>query len=104
MKQILLATGLCVGLLQPALAQTTTEARVIGPSGLPVYSVQVLGTNGITYNCRPDTEERDGQVLRYCRRVKDTMVADGDPFALAPMVLTGAVLAVFAVGSASGTD
>ena len=120
MKHVLLAAGLCAGLAQPALAQATTEARVIGPSGVPVYTVQVLGANGVTYNCRPDTEERDGQVLRFCRRVEGTAVADGDPFALAPAVLAGGVLAVqmpenfgapshtvlavLAVGSASGTD
>ena len=52
-----------------AQAQTTTQEAVIGASGDPVYTVQIVGANGVVYNCLPDLVVKDGLTVRQCRRV-----------------------------------
>ncbi|MBV7393125.1 hypothetical protein [Mameliella sediminis] len=104
MKTFIASVALLAGLAQGAQAQSTTEARVLGPSGVPVYTVQVLGQDGVTYNCRPETEQRDGQEIRYCRRVAGGGVVSGDPFPIGAGAVIAGVIALIAVSSASGTD
>jgi len=66
----MLQTAAAVSLIgAPLAAQETTQQTVVGASGDPVYSVQVSGVNGETYNCRPDIQTVNGQLVRRCQRL-----------------------------------
>ncbi|MEP1964033.1 hypothetical protein [Tateyamaria sp.] len=86
-------------LASPLAAQETSQAAVVGNSGDAVYSLQVTGANGATYNCLPNTQNVNGQVVRRCQRIgasggqilQGSLVAPaaGAIAALAVLVLVG---------------
>lgn len=52
-----------------ATAQSVTQqAGVVGASGQEVYTLQVTGADGVTYNCRPDIQNVNGTPTRFCQR------------------------------------
>jgi hypothetical protein len=70
MKSILSLTAATVLCATAAFAQTATTGTqsVNGASGDAVYSLEVVGTNGVTYNCQPDIVTIDGVSARQCVR------------------------------------
>ncbi|MGP6086198.1 hypothetical protein [Antarctobacter jejuensis] len=102
MKKLSKIAILFAGLSQAASAQQTTQAEILGPSGDPVYSVQILGADGVTYDCRPETERTVNEILRYCRRVGAGTT--GDSTQMGAAAAAGLILAIFAISSASGTN
>lgn len=90
---------------QMALAQQTTQVGGVTPSGDPVFSEQVTGANGLTYNCRPEiTTSAGGVPARVCRQVSGTGTGTGtEGFGnLTPDAGIAAVGALVLVGALAG--
>ncbi|WP_417770666.1 hypothetical protein [Stappia sp.] len=83
-------------------AQTTTQETVIGASGDPVYSVQIVGANGVVYNCLPDLVVKDGLTVRQCRRVGSggSVTLDGT----GPAAIAAGLVLVAVISADDSTD
>ena len=92
-------------LAAPVAAQETTQQSVIGASGDPIYSVQIAGANGATYNCRPDIQTVGGRLVRQCRRLNGVANGQllGGTLAAPGALAAGAVLVLLAASSSSTT-
>ncbi|MDA7424412.1 hypothetical protein [Thalassococcus lentus] len=105
MKTSLYATALAVSLSNAANAQAvTTQEEVGGSTGDAVYSVRVVGADGVEYNCRPELEQRDGVPTRLCRRHGGSVTGNSMQGSLSTGGLIGGLLAVVALAATSGTD
>ena len=91
-----------------ASAQETPESAVVGQSGNPAYPLEVLGANGITYDCREDTVVANGRIERRCIRRGGAATTGGGLTGLeGPGILAGIAAIVLLTGgldSSSGTD
>ena len=105
MKRLILAVAAMSLLAAPLAAQETTQASVNGPSGDPTYSVQITGANGETYNCRPDIQTVNGQLVRRCQRLNGVVNGQllGGSLTTGGALAAGAVLILLAAGSSSTT-
>lgn len=93
-----------------ASAQQTTQQSVVGASGDAVYSVQVVGANGLTYNCLPTLDTVAGQLVRRCLQVNAAGVTPtpnggllGGTLGTVPIAAVAAV-ALIAVVAADGSS
>ncbi|WP_299141038.1 hypothetical protein [uncultured Tateyamaria sp.] len=100
MKRMLQAVAVMSVIGAPLAAQETTQQTVVGASGDPVYSVQVTGVNGETYNCRPDIQTVNGQLVRRCQRLN---VVNGQLLG-GSLATTGAIAAAAIVLVALASD
>ncbi len=98
MKKITIMAGAVALMATGAAAQTTTQQSVGGPTGDPVYSLRVIGENGVAYNCRAELEQRGGVAVRVCRRAGGTGQGGGNA-ATVPALIGG--LALLAIGGGS---
>ncbi|MEO0400862.1 MAG: hypothetical protein AAF214_00645 [Pseudomonadota bacterium] len=69
MRKTIQSAVVCAVTGLPVAAQDTTQQSVVGASGNPIYSVQVVGQNGVTYNCLPDLQRIESQLVRRCQRL-----------------------------------
>ncbi|MEO1777611.1 MAG: hypothetical protein AAFU63_02345 [Pseudomonadota bacterium] len=102
-------TALAVMMAPVAQAQTvaTTQASVGGATGDATYSVRLIGADGVSYNCRPDTTTVNGAVARLCRRATaGGGTAGGDAALTGGTVTAGAGIAagIVVVALVAGSD
>ena len=95
-------------------AQTTgpiTEGASVGASGVAGYPVQVIGANGITYDCRPAVVNAAGVAQFVCRdpslSAANSVATNGLTGALGAVGVNAAIaglLVLTAVTAASGSN
>lgn len=92
---------LTAGAAQAQVAQSS----VIGTTGDPVYTTLVQGADGNQYECRPDVVNRNGQLIRECRRRRAVGAnpSGGGQLGGGLLGLLGLGLAALAVGSSSSS-
>lgn len=66
MKKLMLATVFAS--LAGMSAAQVVQSGVTGASGNPNYPLEIVGSNGVLYHCRDDTEQQAGQTVRRCIR------------------------------------
>lgn len=77
-----------------ASAQTVSQSQVVGDTGSGAYPVTIVGSNGLTYNCRRDLVVVDGKRVRYCVAVRGTGLAPGAGAGVAAAVALGLIAVV----------
>ncbi|MEP1522765.1 hypothetical protein [Ascidiaceihabitans sp.] len=77
MRKFVIATSIALVAGNLAFAQQTQQTGVVGPSGDDVYSLEVTGADGATYNCRPDVIDVDGVPSRPCVQTGNTPAFQG---------------------------
>ncbi|QUJ77570.1 hypothetical protein KDD17_06250 [Sulfitobacter albidus] len=107
MKNILaISTAALLATATSGLAQATQQA-VLGASDNATYSVRVEGSNGVIYNCKPDTSVRpDGTRIRECIREGEggTLFSSGDGIGGAAPAIAGGIVALAIIASDSGSS
>ena len=106
MYKVILAAAtltLAAGTVQAQVVQNNVTGQATGDQ---VYSVEVIGSNGVRYGCLPNvTTNNAGQLVRQCRRLSGS-VANPSAGGLNPgaIGIVGLGLAALAIGASSGTD
>lgn len=85
-----------------AMAQETTTQSVVGQSGNAIYSVEVIGANGVRYHCLPNTSVVDGTNVRRCIRANAGAGLGNTPMGAGAAAIAGVLLLV-AVAAANDT-
>jgi len=101
------AFAVLVSATMVAAQGVTTQSSVVGPSGDAVYSEQIVGANGVVYNCRPDPVSRQGVMVRLCQNASAGAAANGTLGGLGgagAAAAAGLVLVALVVANKSSTS
>ena len=103
MKLFVTVTAATIALAGAAFAQTTTQVAVLGASDDAVYSLQIQGANGVTYNCKPELVQVDENIGRFCVNANGGGLFEAGA-GLGAWAAAGAALVLLAVASGSSSS
>ncbi len=77
MKTITTLFAACTLIAGAASAQSTTQQSVLGQSGQDIYTLEIQGTNGVVFNCKPEIISANGVPSRECVRPSGSILGNG---------------------------
>ncbi|MDG1470077.1 MAG: hypothetical protein P8Q26_00735 [Ascidiaceihabitans sp.] len=106
MKTFVILAAIGIVSANALFAQDTQQSSVIGASGDTVYSVQVSGSDGVTYNCLPNLRVENGIRYRDCIRDGAALAGNGTLLGgtLSGSSAAGAIVVALVVAAAFGDD
>lgn len=106
MKMFVILASIGIVSANALFAQQTQQTSVVGTSGDATYSVQVTGSDGVTYNCLPTLRVQGGVQYRTCVKAGAAAVSNGALVGgtLGGAGVGGAVLFALVVALAAGDD